>query len=232
MQPQHQPFEQGGRPDFAPPTAASGWRQGAGPVPPHPGHHQHPHPGHTVPAPPGHGVPYQGGPAPMLTAPEQWNPAVPGIGMAEPGLRFAARLIDTLFFFMLWFLMMLVGTGVSVAVGGGEIEGTASNVFTVFYIFNFFLLPLLLEWAQVALWGRSLGKLILNLWVVRADGGGRITAGRALVRALLYAPGHTNLVNWLLPWSLTNVLWSLRDKTFRQCLHDKAAGTVVVQIRR
>jgi uncharacterized RDD family membrane protein YckC len=170
---------------------------------------------------------------PALADPGHWNPRNPEVGRAEMGVRFAARLLDTIAFGALWFVMMLLGTFVSTAIGGGDMEGgPGETAFMVAYIFNFFLLPIVLEWLQVRLWGRSVGKMLLGLWVVRSDGSGRVGAGRALVRALLYAPGHTNLVNWLLPWSITNVLWPLRDKRTRKCLHDKAAGTVVVQVCR
>ncbi|WP_017604731.1 RDD family protein [Nocardiopsis alkaliphila] len=106
----------------------------------------------------------------------------------------------------------------------------SDTVFMVASVFDFFVLPIVLEWLQMVPWGRRPGKMILGLWVVRADGGGKVTAGRALVRASLYVPGHTNLVNLLLPWSTTNLLWRFRDKDFRRCLHDKAAGTVLIQL--
>ncbi|WP_159941634.1 MULTISPECIES: RDD family protein [unclassified Nocardiopsis] len=193
-----------------------------GPVPGQQGY-----PGHPGPhAPRGPWLP------PVLRDPGEWNPARPEVGRPELGLRFVARLIDTILFAVVWYLMMMLGTAISMIVGGGVLEGAAEAVFAGTYVFSFFLLPILLEWLQTLLWGRSVGKIIFGLWVVRADGSGRVTAGRALVRALLYAPGHTNLVNWVLPWSLTNVLWPLRDKTLQRCLHDKAAGTVVVQVRR
>lgn len=160
-----------------------------------------------------------------------WDPNNLGPRLAPAGARFAARLLDTFLFFCLWFVMMLVSAGTAVAVGGGDLdEGSAEVVFATAYIFNFFLLPILLEWVQVRLWGRSVGKMLLGLWVVRIDDGQRITAGRALLRALCYAPGHTNLVNWLLPWSITNVLWQLRDPR-KQCLHDKVARSVVISDR-
>ncbi|NYH52938.1 putative RDD family membrane protein YckC [Nocardiopsis arvandica] len=224
MQPPYPPSDQG---DHRPSPAA--WPPGTQPPPAPP----YPTPGHSAPAyQQGYHPPPRNWLPPVITDPGQWSPAQPQVGLADPGTRFVARAIDTAALVLLWFLMMLLGTFVSVALGGGEIEGGASNVFMVFAVFNFFLMPIVVEWLQVRVWGRSIGKMLLGLWVVRSDGGGGVTAGRALVRALLYAPGHTNLVNWLLPWSLTNVLWSLRDKTLRQCLHDKAAGTVVVQARR
>lgn len=157
-----------------------------------------------------------------------WDPSNLGPRLALGGPRFVARLLDTLLFLGVWFLMMLIGTGTALAVGGGDFEeGPSEMIFTAAYVFNFFLLPIVLEWTQVRLWGRSVGKMLLGLWVVRIDDGQRLTAGRALLRALCYAPGHTNLVNWLLPWSITNVLWQLRDP-HKQCLHDKVAKSVVI----
>ncbi|WP_223830469.1 RDD family protein [Nocardiopsis quinghaiensis] len=168
----------------------------------------------------------------MLTDPGRWSPHHPEVGRAEMGVRFVARFVDTFAVGCLWYAMMLLGTLVSVAIGGGDMDGGPGEIaFMVTAVFNFFLLAIVLEWLQVRLWGRSVGKIMMGLWVVRSDGSGRVKAGRAFVRALLYAPG-VNPVNLLLPWSLTNVLWPLRDKTLRQCLHDKAAGTVVVQVRR
>ena len=167
---------------------------------------------------------------PRLTDPRQWNPARPEIGRPETGMRFLARFLDTIFFGIIWFAMMLVGTFISSALETNGYLETSDTAFMVAFVFNFFVLPIVLEWLQMVLWGRSLGKMLLGLWVVRADGGGKVTAGRALVRALLYAPGHTNLVNLFLPWSITNLLWQFRDKDFRRCLHDKAAGTVVIQL--
>lgn len=166
----------------------------------------------------------------MLTDPGQWSPERPEVGRPEPGLRFLARAIDTILFVVLWFVVMLTGTLISVAMESNGSQEASDTFFSGWAFLTFFLLPIILEWAQVTLWGRSIGKMSMKLWVVRADGGGKVTAGRALVRALLYAPGHTNVINWLLPWSITNALWQFRDKESRRCLHDKAAGTVVVQL--
>ncbi|WDZ90753.1 RDD family protein [Nocardiopsis sp. HUAS JQ3] len=258
MQPPHQPA--GGQPEHGSPYAGydvqpayqAPYAPSGGQAPAHPapsGYQTPPVPAYATPPqapmyPPPHQTPYAYGHQgyypppqswlpPALTDPGHWSPHNPEIGRAEMGVRFLARMVDTIVFGFLWFAMMLLGTFVSAALGGGEIDGgPGETTFMVVYIFNFFLLPIVLEWLQVRLWGRSVGKMLLGLWVVRSDGSGRVRAGRAFVRALLYAPGHTNLVNWLLPWSITNVLWPLRDKRTRKCLHDKAAGTVVVQVRR
>lgn len=241
MQPPAQPSEGGDRPrtEPAPP-----------PLPPRYAHHQAPPPQRFPQVPP---PPYTRGPAPagwpqgayaahggpgahgrrppaggVPGAPPP-GPYAPGTVPVHPGIRLLARVIDTSLFVVLWFVLMLVATGVSVAVGGGDIEGQANTLFTVLAVVNFFVLPLLLEWAQVGLWGRSIGKVATGLRVVRTEDGGKVGAGRALVRALLYSPGHTYPVNLLVPWSVTNVLWQFRDRERRRCLHDRAARTVVVQ---
>lgn len=258
MQPPYQPA--GGQPEHGSPYAGYEIRPAhqeppaqygpqETPYPAPPGYQAPPAPAYPAPgysAPPqgmphqapyvhghqGYHPPQQNWLPPVLTDPGQWSPHNPEIGRAEMGVRFVARLLDTFFAGFVWYAMMMLGTVVSLAVGGGDIDGGAGEIaFMVTAVFNFFLLAIVLEWLQVRLWGRSVGKILLGLWVVRSDGSGKVKAGRAFVRALLYAPGM-NLVNLLLPWSLTNVLWPLRDKRFRQCLHDKAAGTVVVQVRR
>ncbi|MFL1431331.1 MULTISPECIES: RDD family protein [unclassified Nocardiopsis] len=184
------------------------------------------HPGHPVP---GYGPPVR--PA-GLRHHTEWNPDDPTVGLAEPGQRFFARFVDTVIAGVLWFLMMLATTFTAVTIGGGDIVGEAADrAFVSGAIFSFFVFPILWEWFQVSVWGRSVGKVLLGLWVIRAEGGGRLPAWRALPRALCFAPGFTNPVNWLLPWSLANVLWSLRDKERRRCLHDRIARSVVVQAR-
>ncbi len=206
-------------------------------APPPPGYRR-PRPGAPAPAhgypPPGHSSPYAGPPPPRpgLRHHTHWNPQEPARGLAEPGYRFLARVLDTVVAGVLWFLSMLATTFTAVIIGGGDIVmGEGSGLaFQVGAVFSFLLFPILWEWFQVGLWGRSVGKMLLGLWVVRAEGGGRLPAGRALVRALCFAPGFTNAVNWLLPWSLANVLWSLPDKRLRRCLHDRAARSVVVHV--
>lgn len=251
MQPPHRPhfeapenapidpqqIQQGAQaPPQAPPAPAQGQDhhpapQGYYPPPQPQGYYPAPQ-GYYPPQPHGYPHPQQTWLPPVLTDPGLWHPDRPEIGRAEMGVRFVARFIDSFFVGFLWYVMMLLGTVVSVIIGGGEMDGGPGEVaFMVTAVFNFFLLSIVLEWLQVRLWGRSLGKIIMGLWVVRSDGSGRVKAGRAFVRALLYAPGP-NLVTAIVPWFLLNVLWPLRDKRYRRCLHDKIAGTVVVQVRR
>jgi uncharacterized RDD family membrane protein YckC len=85
------------------------------------------------------------------------------------------------------------------------------------------------DWLQHALWGQTIGKRVMGTKVVSADTRARVTGGAACGRAAVYA---------LIPlvptiggvFGLLDTLWLLGDRR-RQCLHDKAARTVVVKAR-
>jgi len=81
-------------------------------------------------------------------------------------------------------------------------------------------------WLLTGYWGTTIGKRSVRTWVVRAaDGtppGLRISFGRALVFV-----GGGEMVPFFFP---ADSLWLLGDER-RQCLHDKAAGTIVVKAR-
>ena len=82
---------------------------------------------------------------------------------------------------------------------------------------------------QHGLWGQTLGKRALGTRVVTADTRSKISAGAAAGRAAVYAaPPLVPFVGGL--FALLNELWLLWDGR-RQCLHDKAARTVVVKTR-
>lgn len=80
---------------------------------------------------------------------------------------------------------------------------------------------------QHAKWGQTLGKRALSTRVVSADDGSPISTSAAVKRAGVYA---------LIPvipligtfFALLNELWLTWDRR-RQCLHDKAARTIVVR---
>ncbi|MEK8171097.1 RDD family protein [Streptomyces sp. M19] len=106
----------------------------------------------------------------------------------------------------------------------GEQDTSAVVVSAVITFVTYFLY----EGALLARSGQTLGKKALRIRVAMlADGDvpGRQGWSRAAVYAL---PGT---LCWALVGTLfwlCNVLWQLRDRPFHQCLHDKAARTVVV----
>jgi uncharacterized RDD family membrane protein YckC len=92
---------------------------------------------------------------------------------------------------------------------------------------GFYLVAFLYDWLQHWAFGQTLGKRALGTKVVRADGQSTVRGGAASGRAAIYAlTPIVPLIGWL--FDLVNELWLTWDPR-RQCLHDKAANTVVVK---
>lgn len=73
--------------------------------------------------------------------------------------------------------------------------------------------------------GRTLGKQLLGIGVLALGDGRFPSTARSLVRAVVYhVAGTACCIFWLV-----DVLWQFWDQPYRQCVHDKAAGTVVVR---
>jgi uncharacterized RDD family membrane protein YckC len=83
------------------------------------------------------------------------------------------------------------------------------------------LFGLLYEVLPTRSWGRTLGKKMFGLKVLTMEQHGRPGFGSALMRWL------THGVLWLVAVGVLNVLWCLFDRPWRQCWHDKVAGTFV-----
>jgi uncharacterized RDD family membrane protein YckC len=143
--------------------------------------------------------------------------------LATPGQRLLARVIDSAVLAGLDFVM-------SVALLGGDLShpSEVSQGRQVLVGVLTFVLYFAYEGAMTAARGQTLGKLLLRIRAARLVDGG--VPGRAgWTRAAVYAlPGIlTAILIGPLFW-LLNSLWCLWDRPFRQCLHDKAARTVVV----
>jgi uncharacterized RDD family membrane protein YckC len=78
-------------------------------------------------------------------------------------------------------------------------------------------------WIQYAAWGATIGKRAVGTRVVTAAGHSRITVTAAGIRSAVYAIGIVIPFLWLV-----DNFWLLVDAR-RQCLHDKAASTVVIK---
>jgi uncharacterized RDD family membrane protein YckC len=103
---------------------------------------------------------------------------------------------------------------------------------------------LLYEPLALARWGTTVGKAVMDLHVRgAASPSAPLSTGRAIGRAACYPLG-AGLVTLVIPlavwrttlvlligyaWYLLNVLWLLWDRPLKQCLHDKIAGTIVVE---
>jgi uncharacterized RDD family membrane protein YckC len=141
--------------------------------------------------------------------------------LAEPSQRLVARLVDTLI------------VGVPLATAASEIfpRHTAQ---TVVAPIAFAAVYLVYEAVQLAIWGRTVGKRLTGIRVVSADGA-HLRVSQVLVRTAIYA-----LPPAARPVPILNVLagifWLAEiglifEGDHRQALHDRAAGTWVVDTR-
>jgi len=147
--------------------------------------------------------------------------------LAGPGRRLGARVLDGLIIIVLVVALVLVAGFLRYAAdGGGPSDGEFSTGSLIAVLLGLlgFLGILLWEPLFVSMKGGTPGKLALGIRVVRsADGISYPSLGSAVGRYL------TPLVMGLMLFgSLLDSLWLLWDRPLYQCLHDKVAGTVVV----
>jgi uncharacterized RDD family membrane protein YckC len=150
--------------------------------------------------------------------------------LAEPGQRLVARIVDTL----------VVGLPVVMVLREGfpdlSIERVAPPLVAG--------LLLVYEWIQLTLWGRTVGKRVAGIEVVREDPGRpavdrrRPDVLRALVRAATYCVpialrpvpvfGAVAGLFWVVNAAAIYET-RLEQSARRRALHDRFAGTVVVR---
>ncbi|WP_345624124.1 RDD family protein, partial [Streptomyces ziwulingensis] len=229
----------------------------AGPAGPHPapGHIPHQSPAPSGPAPltsgPGGGQASWAQQVHRLAGAEQqpvapWKPPVEDVfqaaarrqAAARPaglGKRLAARLLDTVVLLAVTAVpavplgtravdhvdekieaAKLSGETVTVWLIDGTTGGYLGVVLAVLLLFG-----VLYEVLPTAKWGRTLGKKLLGLEVRDIEGHEPPVLGASLRRWLVCClPG-------LLVIGVVGVAWCLFDRPWRQCWHDKAAGTFV-----
>jgi uncharacterized RDD family membrane protein YckC len=216
--------------------------QGAQSGPPQPGYGYGTQPGYGAqppPGPPGYGP--QGQHQYPGPAAYGWQQPYPAGGNqygsgADPSLaewwrRLLARVIDGLVIG----LVSLVGViPVSAAYTDSMNAAAAAGEPPPSRLGSFFLTFLIIcglaffyDWLQHAAWGQTLGKRALGTMVVTADTRTKISGGAAASRAAVYAlPPIVLYIGSL--FTALNDLWLLWDPR-HQCLHDKAAHTVVIK---
>lgn len=143
--------------------------------------------------------------------------------LATLGQRVLARLVDSAVLIALDVLMSAAVLGGAMARPDDVSYGRQVMVGVLTFVLYFAY-----EGAMTAARGQTLGKRALRIRAARlADGAAPGQAG--WTRAAVYAlPGAlTALLVGPLFW-LANSLWCVWDRPYRQCLHDKAARTVVV----
>ncbi len=169
-----------------------------------------------------YGVP-PGGPGapPPYGAPQYPNGPYAGApGMAAPAIvigswpkRILARLVDYLIVQVIAFVVVLPFTGF------GSRDGWTGGVWL------FYGLYLIYEGVMLSRDGQTLGKKLMKVRVAMlADGSSPVGSGAWTRAAVFTLPAVLCCGLW---W-VVDGLFGVFDKPYRQCLHDKAAKTVVV----
>ncbi|MFI9718041.1 RDD family protein [Streptomyces sp. NPDC052396] len=183
-------------------------------------------------------------PGPAESAPAPWKPPVldPFLAAAQRegrpaslGRRLAARLVDTLLLggvvstvaIPLWNKSVAhIDTKVDQARRSGQtvtvwlLDGTTGTYLAV-VLAVLLVAGVLYEALPMAKWGRTLGKKLCGVRVLGIESHDTPSFGEALRRWLVYG------LLGALAIGVLNVLWALFDRPWRQCWHDKAAGTFV-----
>ena len=150
--------------------------------------------------------------------------------LASPGKRLVARIIDIVIIGFIVVVLSIVGFA-GVVLGSATDEKALAGM-ALFVAFGglalFSILLLLYEPTLIAVRGQTLGKMAMNIMVVRAEDGGVPGWGKALGRwvlpgLLFLIPVAGGLLSLLVYISL---LWDDR----RQGWHDKMGTTVVVDV--
>jgi uncharacterized RDD family membrane protein YckC len=174
-------------------------------------------------------------------------------GIATPWARLAASTIDWLIIYGIsvlafWSPLMRVDhelqaimdssrgnntPAMQAALNSLQADPSAGSVL-FHWMLALFGIALAYFWVQHAAWGATVGKRVVGVRVVQADGQTRITMRAAGIRAAAVLVGPALV--WLLSGAVGGVLWAadngmaLLDPR-AQCLHDKLAGTIVVRKR-
>jgi len=138
--------------------------------------------------------------------------------------RFLARLIDLVVLIVLDAVVSLAllhgNMGHPADAGSGRQLLVGVLTFVLYFAY---------EGGMTTARGQTLGKMVLRIRAARLDDGAVPSGAVGWRRAAVYAlPGaFVSILLGPLFW-LVNSLWCVWDRPYRQCLHDKAAKTVVV----
>ncbi|MGC9668153.1 RDD family protein [Planosporangium sp. 12N6] len=192
----------------------------------------YPPPGYAVPPPadPRYAYPPGGFRYPVPVAPG-------GAPLAEPWQRLVAYLLDSLILgAVLLIPMLLVFAGLFVpffsAIDANSAPLNPARLFLLEVLALAIIVPLQIVASYVYYVrmhhrsGQTVGKRVMKIRVVRTVDGDRIDL-RAARRRWLVQHVSGIVASY---FNLADSLWLLWDQPYRQCLHDKAAETVVVKV--
>ncbi|MFI8998876.1 RDD family protein [Streptomyces sp. NPDC053542] len=176
-------------------------------------------PQHPQEPPPDSGDPYGGAPQGPYGAPDPLAGMPP---LAGRGRRLLARIIDGILIgvpvgLIMWFI-----------VGGVDYPGTTDDSGKQTVVSGVTMLAYLIyEALMLTTRGQTVGKMAMKIRVAMLENGAIPTVQAGWVRAAVYTLPEIVPCCGPIFW-LVNVLWCTWDKPYQQCLHDKAARTVVV----
>ncbi|MFG2196285.1 RDD family protein [Streptomyces sp. NPDC048639] len=226
--PEDDPFRK--RPQDAPGSGAGGGSPYDKAPPPPPGDGSAPPPGQgswSAPPPPGAGGPYGQGPygqEPYGGSPYGADPLAGMPPLANRGKRLVARIIDALIIFV------PVGLIMYFAVGGYDPTDTDDSGRQAAVQGVSLLVYLIYEGLMLTRFGQTVGKKLMNIRVAMLEDGSVPRGAPGWIRACVYTVPEIVPCCGFIFW-LVNVLWCTWDRPYRQCLHDKAAKTVVVEVQ-
>jgi uncharacterized RDD family membrane protein YckC len=143
--------------------------------------------------------------------PLDFGGAVAAAPYASWGQRVGAYLIDALIVVVIFAVL--------------AVAGLSTHNYAPFVILGLFGLSSIVYKPVLEGWrGQTVGKMVLNIKVVRAGDAGPIGYGEAFLRWLIGA-----VFGFIPLGSLVDLLWPLWDE-HKQCLHDKVAKTIVVRL--
>lgn len=144
--------------------------------------------------------------------------------LANRGKRLLARIVDALI------IGIPVGILTALAAGGEAVLGTGGSGNTYWQQAVYVLVYLVYEGLMLTQSGQTVGKKLVKIRVAMLDDGSVPGGSPGWLRAGVYSiPPLVPCLGFVF-W-LVNVLFCTWDKPYQQCVHDKAARTVVVEAR-
>ncbi|MCC9308550.1 RDD family protein [Kitasatospora sp. RB6PN24] len=140
-------------------------------------------------------------------------PRIPGMPpLGSWPHRIIARLID-------YVIIQVVALAVTLPISGFHRNGWTEGVWV------YYALYLVYEGVMISRYGQTVGKKVMNVRVAMLIDGSRPSAQAAWIRGAVYTVPAVLCCGL---WWVVDGMFGVFDKPYRQCIHDKAAKTVVV----
>ena len=151
------------------------------------------------------------------------------VQLASPGARLGARVLDAVIMLIAVAILTTIGVALSISTEAAGDEAVMFRMGAIILAIPVFAaIGIAYEVVFIALKGQTLGKMAVNIKVIRADNGLVPGWGKSIGRWILPAAlGIVPFVGWI---ASLLVYISLTWDRVRQGWHDKAAATLVVKV--